>query len=251
MGTVTKALELLELLRAAGHKLGLSELARQAGFDKATTRRLLVELVDNGLVEQDPRDKSYDLGPALQTLGRAREQRFPLYRIIEPVVRALAEQAGETVHAAEYSAGGLSSICIEHSQHSNRVILDRGQRLPLHATASGLAFLAAAPPSLVDAVAAKPLTGYTGATPISPDQLAAMLAETRRRGYSYCDQLFEVGVSSVAAAIRNALGRPIGTIAVALPSSRCTAGRADQLGRLVQAAAREVGERLAGGRKGA
>jgi IclR family transcriptional regulator, acetate operon repressor len=246
LGTVSKALGLLELLRVAGSRLGLTEIARLADFDKATTRRLLVELAESGLVEQDPQDKSYDLGPALQTLGRAREQRFPLYRVIQPTVEALAETTGETVHATEYCAGWLASICIVESQKANRVFMDRGQKLPLHATASGLAFLAASPLTTVEALYAKPLAQFTVSTPIDRPALDTILAETRKRGFSLCDQLYEDGVSSVAAAIRGSTGAPIGTIAIAMPASRYTPETALDFGRLAVRAAGEVAARLGG-----
>lgn len=53
MGTVDKALSLLRFFSPQIPELGLSELTRQSGFDKATTLRCLTALERNGFVEQD------------------------------------------------------------------------------------------------------------------------------------------------------------------------------------------------------
>ena len=248
MGTVSKALGLIELLKDAVQPLGLTDVSRRANFDKATTRRLLLELVDNGYVEQDPDSRTYSLGPALQILGKIREKRFPLSRIVEPIVRELADETGETIHAAEYCAGELASICIEESLKANRVILDMGVKLPLHATASGYAFLAASPDSFVDKVSRRALARFTDKTPMEPDALWTIVRETRERGYSRSDQSFEDEVSSVAAAIRGPGGKPVGTIAIAMPSSRMTEPVAAAYGKLVGDSAAEAATRLFGGK---
>jgi IclR family transcriptional regulator, acetate operon repressor len=246
MGTVSKALGLLDILARTHAPKGLTSIATIAGFDKATTRRLLLELTSNGFVVQDSESRDYELGPALQVLGKAREDRFPLYRTTLPFVRALAERTDETVHATEYSAGVLLSICIEHSTKANRVSLEQGQKLPLHATASGIAFLAASTPAFVDSVARKPLPHFTATTSTSRDSLLRIVRETAARGYSISNQSLEEGVSSVAASICNQAGKPIGTIAIAVPTLRMTPKVIAEFGTLVREAADEVSQHLAG-----
>ena len=246
MGTVSKALGLIELLRESGHPLGLSEIARLAGFDKATARRLLLELAANGYIEQDEDSRGYALGPALQMLGRARENRFPLNRAIQPAVRALAEQTGETVHATEYCAGSLASIFAVESGKANRVILEHGQKLPLHATASGYAFLAASTEAFVESVCRREFEAFTPTTPTDSKALMDIVTATRERGYSISNQSMEEGVSSVAAAIRGAGGKPVGTMAIAMPASRVTPDIIRGYGELVRKTSAQVSARLFG-----
>jgi IclR family transcriptional regulator, acetate operon repressor len=246
MGTVSKALGLIELLRESGHPLGLSEVARLAGFDKATARRMLLELVANGYVEQDEESRGYALGPALQMLGRARENRFPLNRTVQPAVRALCELTGETVHATEYCAGSLASIFTVESAKANRVILEHGQKLPLHATASGYAFLAASSDTFVDNVCRKQFEAFTPTTPTDGKMLLEIVQATRERGFSISNQSMEEGVSSVAAAIRGAGGKPVGTMAIAMPASRVTPEVIGEYGELVRKSAAQVSARLFG-----
>ena len=53
MSTVDKAISLLDLFSVETPEHGLTEIARRSGFDKATTRRLLVSLARHGFIEQD------------------------------------------------------------------------------------------------------------------------------------------------------------------------------------------------------
>ena len=246
MGTVSKALVLLDFLKAPDAQLGLTDLAKLSGFDKATTRRLLLELIANGFVEQDEVSKHYVLGPALQMLGKAREERFPLYKIILPMVKNLSDQTGETVHATEYGAGVLISICAQESDKAHRVSLDVGQKLPLHATASGFAFLASSSHSFVESFMKKPRQKFTANTPVAADQLLKLITQTKARGFSISNQSMEDGIHSVAAAFVGLSGKPIGTIAIAMPSSRTTPEGIEKFGKLAKLAAQEISSKLFG-----
>ena len=246
LGTVSKALQLLEFIRDPDDHPGLSEIARKAGFDKATTRRLLVELAQNGFVEQDEDSRAYHLGPALRLYGRACEAQRPLVQILQPILRHLSDQAGETAHASEFGGGALHSICNQLTEKSVRVVVKLGQILPLHATASGLAYLAARSGAEVEAALKKPRASLTRHTLLDADALRQVVEQTRLRGYSICAQGFEDGVTSVAAAYLNQNGRPIGSIAIALPTFTATPEKIAECGALVCSAAVEAGKRLFG-----
>jgi len=241
MGTVRKALQLLDILARPDADPGLTDIARLSGHDKATTRRLLLSLMADGFVEQDATSRAYRLGPALLMFGRAREDRFPFFKTVMPTVQALAQASGETAHACEYSAGAMNSVCSQPSDKSNRVIVQVGERFALHATASGLAFLAASADSVVT-----PHTAYTDTTLVTPDALRAQISAARAKGYAICNQFREVGVHSVATAILTPAGTPIGSIAIAMPSARAGANQIATAGNLVAQAAKTISARLFG-----
>jgi IclR family transcriptional regulator, acetate operon repressor len=58
-------LGLLDILARPDARLGLTEIARISGYDKATIRRQLVELMANGFVEQDDASRDDLRGPTL------------------------------------------------------------------------------------------------------------------------------------------------------------------------------------------
>lgn len=248
MGTVGKAISLLDLFSIDEPELGLSEIARRAGFDKATARRLLVSLTQHGFVEQDLETRHYRLGAGLTRLARIREARFPFLQTSLPFIRELAAETAETVHLSEASNGQLLTIHVEHPARANRVNVNVGEYLPLHSTASGVAYLAHVSEPRLKAAIAGPLEPYTTRTITDPAMVLAEIETARRRGYSMSDQGYEEGVFSVAAAILGASGYAIGTLAIAAPLVRTSRSAANERGRAVAAAAQSISEQLNGER---
>ena len=57
MGTTSKALSLLRLFSGSQPEIGLTELSRQSGMNKATVYRLMSDLAEYGFVEQVGADR--------------------------------------------------------------------------------------------------------------------------------------------------------------------------------------------------
>lgn len=245
MSTVGKAVSLLELLGGGPAEASLSDLAGRAGFDKTTARRLLIALIKTGLVDQDQQSRLYRLGAGIARLALMRETQFPLVRAAMPAIEALAGETGETVHLSEYSSRGLVSLRAVESTKANRVIVQPGEVLPMHATASGVAFLAFAETAVRERTLAGPLPGYTRHTVTDRTALARLVDEARARGYSIGAQGYEEDVFSVAAAVLAADGFAIGALAIAAPRVRIGEGDIERYGAAVGEAARSVGVCLA------
>lgn len=246
MSTVIKALSLLDHFDASTSEIGLVDMARLSGLDKATTRRLLVALAAKGFVEQDPDTRRYRLGAALVRLARIREAAFPMLDIARPVVEALSQQSGETVHVSQMAAGVLSSVLVYESPHANRVSVAVGQELPFHCTASGLAFLSAAAEGFRSAVLQGPLPRMTSKSATTATQLKKLIKAAQERGYAFSDQGFEVGVVSVAAPIIDAGGSAVGAISVASPAVRADEATIARHGAEVRKAAARISAALGG-----
>ncbi len=240
MSTIGKALSLLDLISRLDRDIGLTDLARLAALDKATARRFLVELESHGFVEQDGETRRYRLGAAPVRLARIRQARFPFVAVAAPFVRALADEAGETVHLSEYSGGRLATIHVEDSSQAHRVIVEIGAALPFHATASGLAFLAFLPEDEIDRALARPLERFTPQTTVDGQAVRGFLREARERGFSINRQGFEMGVISAAAPVLAPNGRPVGALAVAAPTARADMAKMLETGAAVAAAARGI-----------
>lgn len=246
MSTIGKALALLDTLSRLDKEAGLTDIARLCALDKATARRFLVELEKHGFVEQDLDTRRYRIGSAPVRLARIREARFPLLRIAIPFIRTLAESSTETVHLSEFSGGRLSTVHVEDSPRAHRIMVDVGSLLPLHATASGLAFLAFCPQAEIEEALGKPLEQFTDHTVVDPQLLRAMLDETAARGFSISHQGLEAGVISTAAPVRTPNGHPIGCVAIAAPLSRTSKTAILELGAQAVAAANAISEKYYG-----
>ncbi len=230
MGTIGKALTLLNHFSLARPEIGLSEFARLSGRDKATVLRHLAELADCGFLEQDARTRRYRLGPAVLRLAALRERATPVQAAVAPIVEGLSAQIGELAHVSLLQGDALAPLAHADARvHGVRVNYDPAEMLPLHATASGLAVLAFGPEALRTRALNGPLPAFTGATVTDAAGLAAMIDETRRRGHALSDGLFEAEVFSLAAPLFGEDGRVAGAVAVAMPRVRAEGRSPDDI----------------------
>jgi DNA-binding IclR family transcriptional regulator len=220
MQTVEQALQLLECFSERRPEFGLSELAKQAGFDKAKTRRHLIALIKHGLVEQNPTSKRYRLGAAVLRLARVREACFPIEALVTPIVCDLVAQCGETAHFSLMSGEILGNISVVESPKAHRVTMERGEILPLHATASGLAYLAYSPDSFVAGFLEEELEAFTASTETEPQRIERKLVQIRKRGIAKTAGSYDEGVTSYAIPILGGQAYAVGAVAIAAPASR-------------------------------
>lgn len=223
MRTVEKALRLLDFFTDKVRELGLSDLARLSGIDKATVLRMLGDMAEVGLVEQNPENRRWRLGAGILRLARLREASQPVTSVLTPIMERLAAETGETAHVSLVSGRDLANIGVVEPPRANRVHIEPGLTLPLHATASGLCFIAFARAEQRERVLARKLPAITGTTPITREALAELVARAAARGYAVADQTFEAEVYGIAVPIFGPDGFARGALAVATPASRVTA----------------------------
>jgi IclR family transcriptional regulator, acetate operon repressor len=212
MGTVGKALDLLDLFTRAAPQHGLSQLARASGVNKATCHRLLTELESRGLVEQTGPAREYRLGPAVLRLSALREAAVPTREAAMPTLRHLAEATGETAHLSYLVAGRLQALAFAYASRPGvKVMMEDADVLPFDATASGAAVLLHHPDP--DPIIAQ-----------APDRpaLLARIDAARTHGYAETVSTFEKDVHGLAVALFDATGTCTGALAVAAAAPRMT-----------------------------
>jgi len=249
MSTISKALALLDVLSRLNADAGLTEIAQACGYDKATTRRFLVDLEKHGFVEQLPESRKYRIGAEPLRLARIREARYPFLGTALSFVKELAEQTGETVHLSEFSNGRLSTIHVEESPRAHRVFVNVGTILPYHATASGLAYLAACSDEAINVALSEALETYTEFTVVDALGVRRLLRETRIKGFSVNRQGMETGVVSTSAAILAPTGSPVGCVTVAAPLVRADDAVVQQHGAAALHTAEAIAAALFGERR--
>lgn len=244
MQTVDKAVELLGYFSERQPEFGLSDLARTAGFDKASTRRLLLALIKHDYIEQNPLSKAYRLGAGVLRLARVRETSTPIEAITTPLLEKLVEITGESAHFSSLSGGRISTIGMAESPKSNRINFVLGEEGPIHATASGIVCLAFSDATYVDTVLKGKLQAYTQNTITSKKEFRAMLQKVREHGHHVNREQYEQDVCSIAAPVFDQTGKPIGAFAVAVPSSRFAAAAREKIVSAVSDAAAKTSQAL-------
>jgi len=245
--SVERALAILEILARSG-EAGVTPIAAEIGVHKSTAFRLIATLEQGGLVEQSEDRGRYRLGVGILRLAGATTARLDVVQESRPICRKLAATTGETVNIAVLShraalyldqVAGTSSL-----QPHNWV----GQHIPLHATSNGKVLLSELTEDELNATLGS-LPAYTEATLTTRKRLRQELDEARERGYAVAVDELEIGLTAVAAPIRNAHGDVIASLSLSGPSFRLDAARVEAVLPDLLAAAVEISHRLGWGER--
>ena len=247
MGTISKALNLLNYFSETDPELGLLDIKKLSNQDKATVHRHLGELEANGFLEQNAATRKYRLGAAILRLAAVREKTFPSRKIISRHVHKLSQELGELVHASLMQKREMSPLEFSDAGvGGTRVYFNLADTLPLHATASGIAALAYGAPDMLERTLNEKLEKFTVATIINPQKLRELISKTREQGFSFSDELFENEISSIAVPFFERQPFLFGTLAVAVPSSRMTEKNKTRFVRALQVTSRDITRDLGG-----
>lgn len=240
--SVDRAVTILELLARDGTS-GVTDLARELGVHKSTASRLVAALENRRLVEQVEERGKYRLGVGILRLAGATSARLDLVQEARPICRRLAAETGETVNLAVLSGGAalyLDQVAGTSTLSSYNWV---GQHIPLHATSNGKILISElSEPALTEALGT--LTAYTPATRTQRDRLDIELAEARTNGYAVATDELDVGLTAIAAAVRDAHGEIVASVSVSGPTFRFDRERIEVVIPAVRAAAREISGHL-------
>ena len=244
--SVDRALTILGILARLG-EAGVTEIAAELGVHKSTAFRLVATLESHGMVEQNEERGKYRLGVGVLRLAGATTARLDVVQEARPICRKLAADSGETVNIAvlsDRSALYLDQVAGQSALQSHNWV---GQHIPLHATSNGKVLLSGLSSDEVDGRLPR-LPSYTTDTVTSRARLRRELAEVRDQGYAVAVDELEVGLTAIAAPIRNAHGDVIASISVSGPTFRLGERLDEVIGRLIESAL-EVSFRLGWGHR--
>jgi DNA-binding IclR family transcriptional regulator len=225
-------------------EMGISLLADRLGLAKSTVHRLASTLLEAGMLEQNKETGKYRLGLSVFELGSLVRRKMDISVEAKPWLMSLREQAGETVDLSILGAGGVVCVNFLESQKANRISSGIGLRKPVHCTAEGKVLIAFQPESVIERIIKGGLERRTPRTITDPVALREELAAIRARGYATDTEEYELGVSSIAAPIRDDSGHSVAAVGVTAPSQRLQKPQLLSLAGPVTAAARAISLRL-------
>lgn len=140
-GTVTKAVDILDLFLDHANGLTVTQISNAAGFNKSTVVRLCATMEKRGYLRRDSRSVYY-VGPQIDRLSRVFRDQFSLEDSIRPILRNLRDETGES--ASYYVNDGDSRVCLfrENSLHPIHHVVEEGARLPFKEGVVGRVLLA-------------------------------------------------------------------------------------------------------------
>jgi DNA-binding IclR family transcriptional regulator len=208
--TVRRAMDVLRFLATGGSDgWALGDVVGAAELTKGTTHRLLAALMADDLVEQEPSTRRYRLRVDLLGLRPDLDWYEPLRRLVEPILRELADELGDTVFLSVRN--GFDALCIASALGGFPIRsfpYNEGERRPLGVGASGLAMLGALDQDSVDRVLSFNRGRRRAHKNFSPAELQVMVEHTRRKEYSVIDGLIVPGMVAIGIAFSDPAQRP-------------------------------------------
>ena len=220
--SVQKACRILRAMSDA-RNARLTDIAREAGLDKATTLRLLDVLTRDGFVTRDPATKHYSLGTEVFVLGAAAQSRFDPRPVIGASLLRLAHAFEDTAMLSVPS--GAESICVALQEGTYPIranYLEVGSRRPLGVGAGSLALLAWMPDREIEAIMPMVSARLERFPRITRRVLEDLVQESRKRGYAMLLDLVVEHMGGIAMPILGADGRPVAALSVAALTERIT-----------------------------
>lgn len=245
--SIGRAALLMRLVAACRSNGGsLSEIVAQARLSKPTVRRMLLALIENGLVEQDPITRRYFLGPEAYVLGTVAAERFGIHRLALENVRRLALETGDA--AFIQIRRDWSVVCLHREDGDYPIrshVLSSGDRHPLGAGAAGIALLAALSDEEMETCLHANADLLASRYPVlNPRLLKELVAEARDKGYGINRGLLFPGSWGIGVVVRDRQGRPDACLSIAAIESRLQPDREGELARLLFEEARRLEARL-------
>ena len=215
LGSIARALSVLEFLDASQRGWNISELSRKLNVPKSTMHLIVLTLERHGYILRELGSRKYTLAVKVWDLGRGLMRNVLMPDIALTHLHKLVKNVQLTVHLAilehhqaiyvqKVNAPGLIQFDTYVGKHTN-----------LHCTAVGKVLLAhAAAPRLVQFLEREPFARYTRHTIAYGDQLSKELAKVRQQGYAVDDQEEEIGVRCVAVPVFSKTGECVAALGV-------------------------------------
>ncbi|WP_327686054.1 IclR family transcriptional regulator [Streptomyces sp. NBC_00467] len=244
---VTRALDVLELFLDGDGTLTSPDITRKLQLPRTTVHELVTTLVARSyLVVVPGQPGRYRLGVRSYQLGSRYAEQLDLAAEGQRVAREVAGTCDETVHVAILENLDVIYIAKVDSTHAVRMVSAAGRRLPAHCTSVGKMLLAALPTDelnlRIDEAGA--LAAMTHNSITDPDELRAVLAETRRRGIAVEHRESNPDVSCVAAPVRDSSGRTVAALSISVPMIRWSQEREADLAELAVKGAEDLSTSL-------
>lgn len=241
MSALDNAIEILRCFSLRQPEISNADVIRLTGKPKSSTSRLLRQLKECGLLEQDAVTRRYRPGLLLFELGRLHRTENDFIAVTEARLRAVCARTGHTGYIAVLDGAEQVVLRVAGGSNPLQVVTPPGVRAPAYATSNGRAMLARLNDAEIRCRLPKPLPVVSPSAPRNATELMARIGEIRRTGYSESSNETLPGVGSLGFALSR--GDSAETIGVALsyPSHTTPAQERTGLWQELRAMAVEIG----------
>ena len=201
--SVERAFRILRLFENGQPEHGVSEISRALNIHKSTANNIAQTLCELKVLEQNPINQNYYLGPGLVKLGDMARQRLDVRLLARPYMLNLAEETRASVFLGAFENDGITIVEKAEAPEEMRISAPIGQRVPFCGGSFGRAFLAYMPSSEVDRLLSdRGLRKFTETSITDPAEYRDGLEAVKSQGYAVDDlEEYLMGVWAASAPI--------------------------------------------------
>jgi DNA-binding IclR family transcriptional regulator len=239
--SVQRALAIVRLLAEVRKPLGVAEVAQATALPPATAHRLLVTLVEEGWVQQDPQSTQYELGTGILGTAAVALAYSPFIQAAKVTLNDISEVSGLNSFLGVLVGHRVAYLASAQGREAHEVKFRVGVVEQAHAIADGKVLLAGLDKREVRRLyEGRALRPYTPRTITSLPELERELEQVRARGYA-----LDLGERTehwnfVAVPVRGRQGKVIAAIVAGGHESAATPEKLEWLPREMRNAADQL-----------
>lgn len=183
---IDRMMEVLAQLERRDAGASIRDLVAALKLPRTTVYRILNTLQLHGMVRRDEAG-AYQLGSRLLALAShvaTGASTVDLVAVAQPFLDRLADEIGEGTKLSVVDGDMILVLAAAPARREYALSVTPGQRLPMHAGASGKLLLAHLPEDKIDEILSRPLVAFTPRTLTDPRRLRADLTRIKRLGYA-------------------------------------------------------------------
>lgn len=240
-GTLARGLAVLKVITDTPRPMMLGEIAAACALDQSTTLRLLRSLEEAQYIIRMRGSKNYIPSPQAMRPLSLMHPIEQFRRDTANVITALAEAAEQTVVLALFVGTERMVVDIVQRPGSISPYYDNWLRGPLHATATGKAFLTTKSVEDRKALLGQgPFKEYTPHTITDSSELDEDLSKINTLGYVRSEDEYKVGLTAISTPIWSWNKNAIGCLTITGPSDAFKGEKVDQAGKAIVQSAQMV-----------
>jgi DNA-binding IclR family transcriptional regulator len=244
-GVLAHVCEILDCFTQERTDLGVRELSRLTGLSSSTTGRLLQEMKERGVLQQNVETKTYSMGIRILNWSGVYLATLDIRAVAMPIMNELQQLSRETISL--YVLDGTDRVCVERleSPQNVRIVARLGLRLPLYAGSAGkviLAFLSEAQQEHI--LATVPMRPFTQHTITDVTILRDEIIKIKQQGYASSHGEWIQDASGVAAPIFGPDRQVTGALTISGPTQRFNTDVIERYGRDAVIAAMDISRLL-------
>ncbi|WP_420722918.1 MULTISPECIES: IclR family transcriptional regulator [unclassified Hwanghaeella] len=226
--SVEKAFRVLNAIGNSGTPCTLAEVTAKTQIGKSAAQRFMHTLAKLGYIERFQNTNSWVLSVKVLQLTNFYLNSNEFIRRTQPYLIHLSKETEETVNLTILEGTDIVFISRYPSRHVLATDVVIGTRMPAYCSAPGIAMLSRLNPEAAeDVINASSLKAFTQHTTCDRDALLQKIAVSAKRGYSTAFEEYFLGDISIASAIIDSTGAPVGAINVAVSRARYTPEEAE------------------------